>query len=52
MNMIVIIIEMVAFAGLFTAIVFGAYASGKQQTAAGIHNYPPDIREAIIVATI
>ena len=45
MNMMVIIIEMVVFAGLFTAIVFGAYASGKQQTAAGIHNYPPDIQE-------
>ena len=45
MNVIVIIIEMVVFAGLFTAIVFRAYASGKQQNAAGIHNYPPDIQE-------
>ena len=45
MNMMVIIIEMATFAGLFTAIVFIAYASGKQQTAAGIHNYPPDIQE-------
>ena len=45
MNMMVIIIEMVVFAGIFTAIVFSAYASGKQQTAAGIHNYPPDIQE-------
>ena len=45
MNITVVIIEMVVFAALFTAIVFGAFASGKQQSASGIHNYPPDIQE-------
>ena len=45
MNTTVIIIEMVAFATFFTVIVFSAYANGRHQTAAGIHNYPPDIQE-------
>ena len=41
----VILIEAVAFAALFTAIVFAAYRGDKKYSAAGIHNYPPDIQE-------
>ena len=41
----VILIEALAFAALFTAIIFTAYSGGRQYTAAGIHNYPPDIQE-------
>ena len=46
MSTLVIIIEMVAFAVLFTAIVFTAYRGFKKYSPAGIHNYPPDIQEA------
>lgn len=45
-NVLVLIIEMAAFAGLFTAIVFAAYRGDKKYSPAGIHNYPPDIQEA------
>ena len=41
----IILIEMIIFAVLFTAIVFAAYHGGKKYSAAGIHNYPPDIQE-------
>ena len=41
----VIVIEMLVFAGIFTAIIFIAYSGGRQYSAAGIHNYPPDIQE-------
>lgn len=41
----VILIEMAIFAAIFTAIVFALYSGGKQNSAAGIHNYPPDIQE-------
>lgn len=41
----IILIEMIIFAVLFTAIVFAAYHGGKKHSAAGIHNYPPDIQE-------
>ena len=41
----IILIEMIIFAVLFTAIVFTAYHGGKKYSAAGIHNYPPDIQE-------
>ena len=46
MSTLVIIIEMVAFAVLYTAIVFTAYRGVKKYSPAGIHNYPPDIQEA------
>ena len=41
----VILAEALAFAGLFTAIVFVAYRGDRKYSAAGIHNYPPDIQE-------
>ena len=41
----VIALEALAFAAVFTAIVFSAYRGDKKYSAAGIHNYPPDIRE-------
>lgn len=42
----VIVLEAFAFAAFFTAIVFSAYCGNKKYSAAGIHNYPPDIQEA------
>lgn len=45
MNVVVILIEMVVFAALFTAAVFATYRGDKKYSAAGIHNYPPDIQE-------
>ena len=41
----VIPLEAVAFAAIFTAIVFSAYRGDKMYTPAAIHNYPPDIQE-------
>ena len=41
----IILIEMAAFAALFTAIVLTAYRGDKKYTPAGIHNYPPDIQD-------
>ena len=41
----VILLEAVAFAAIFTAIVFSAYRGDKMYTPAAIHNYPPDIQE-------
>ena len=41
----VILIEMAVFAAIFTAIVMNAYRGDKKYSAAGIHNYPPDIQE-------
>lgn len=40
-----ILLEAVAFAAIFTAIVFFAYRGDKMYTPAAIHNYPPDIQE-------
>ncbi|MDO5108196.1 MAG: hypothetical protein Q4D39_07960, partial [Coriobacteriaceae bacterium] len=45
MNVPVILIEMAAFAALFTTIVMTAYKGDKKHTPAAIHNYPPDIQE-------
>ena len=42
MNIPVIIIEMAAFAALFTIIVF---KTTSRKTTTQVHNYPPDIRE-------
>lgn len=41
----VILIEMLAFAGIFTAIIFTYYRGDRKYSAASIHNYPPDIQE-------
>jgi uncharacterized membrane protein len=41
----VILIEMAVFAAIFTAIVMNTYRGDKKYSAAGIHNYPPDIQE-------
>ena len=41
----IIVLEALAFAGIFTAIVFLAYCGDKKYSPAGIHNYPPDIQE-------
>lgn len=43
MSIIVIIIEMLIFAALFTVVLF-SFINKKEMTA-GIHNYPPDIQE-------
>ena len=45
MNVPVILIEMAAFAALFTIVVMTAYRGDRKYTAAAIHNYPPDIQE-------
>lgn len=45
MNLRIILIEMVVFAAIFTAIIFIAYSGDKKHSAASIHNYPPDIQE-------
>ena len=45
MNVTVIVVEMIIFAVIFTVIVFSVYSGGRQYSAAGIHNYPPDIQE-------
>lgn len=45
MSIWVILAEMAVFAAIFTAILFAAYGGGRQYSAAGIHNYPPDIQE-------
>ena len=43
MKLSVILIEMLVFAGIFTAIIFSAL--NKKETTASIHNYPSDIQE-------
>ena len=45
MNIVIIIIEMIVFAALFTAGVFTAAKRGNKKSEANIHNYPPDIQE-------
>ncbi|MBQ9621449.1 MAG: hypothetical protein IJR41_05885, partial [Atopobiaceae bacterium] len=45
MNVPVILIEMAAFAALFTVIVMMACRGDRKYTPAAIHNYPPDIQE-------
>lgn len=41
----VILLEAMIFAAVFTAAVFLTYRGDKKYSAAGIHNYPPDIQE-------
>ena len=45
MSISVILIEMLIFAAIFTAIVFIAGSGDSKYSPAGIHNYPPDIQE-------
>ena len=45
MNLTIILMEMAAFAALFTAIVLPACRGDRKYSAAAIHNYPPDIQE-------
>ena len=45
MSIWVILIEMAAFAAIFTAIVFLASSGDRKHSPAAIHNYPPDIQE-------
>ena len=45
MNMTVILIEMAAFAALFTAVILCTYRGSGKHSAGAIHNYPPDIQE-------
>ena len=48
MNLWVILIEALVFAGLFTAILFVYFRGDRKYSAASIHNYPPDIREEYV----
>ena len=41
----VILIEMLVFAGIFTALVFINYGGNNKYSIGSIHNYPPDIQE-------
>ena len=45
MNIWVILVEMAVFSAIFTAIVFIFSCGDRKYSAAGIHNYPPDIQE-------
>ena len=45
MNLWVILIEALVFAGLFTAILFAYFRGDRKYSAASIHNHPPDIQE-------
>lgn len=45
MNIWVIVIEMIAFAAIFTAIIFLYFSGERKYSAASIHNYPPDIQK-------
>jgi hypothetical protein len=45
MSIWVILIEMIVFAAIFTAIIFTYYRGGRKYSPASIHNYPPDIQE-------
>ena len=45
MNIWIVLIEMVVFAAIFTAVVFLASRGDRKYSTASIHNYPPDIQE-------
>ena len=45
MNWKIILIEMFAFAAIFTLIIFIYYRGDRKYSAASIHNYPPEIQE-------
>ena len=44
MNIRIILIEMLVFAVIFTAIIFIYYRGDRKYSPASIHNYPPDIQ--------
>ena len=44
MNPWVILVEMAAFAAIFTAVIFAYYRGDRKHSPASIHNYPPDIQ--------
>ena len=44
MNAWIILCEMIAFAIIFTTIIFVSYRGEAKHSAAAIHNYPPDIQ--------
>jgi len=45
MNVRIILIEMIVFAAIFTAIIFTYYQGDRKYSPVSIHNYPPDIQE-------
>ncbi len=45
MNTAVILMEMAAFAALFTAVILLTYRGGGKTSTGAIHNYSPDIQE-------
>ncbi len=45
MNIWVILLEMVVFAAVFTAIIFAYYRGDRKYSPASIHNYPADIQQ-------
>ena len=45
MNIVVLIIEALIFAAIFTAVLFLYFHGERKYSAASIHNYPPDIQE-------
>ena len=45
MNTFVILVEMAAFAALFTLVILFTYRGDGKYSAGAIHNYPPDIQE-------
>ena len=44
MDIRVILVEMAAFAAIFTAVIFAYYRGDRKYSPASIHNYPPDIQ--------
>ena len=44
MNPWVILVEMAAFATIFTAVIFAYYRGDRIHSSASIHNYPSDIQ--------
>ena len=45
MNIRIILIEMLVFAAIFTAIIFTYYRGDRKYSPVSIHNYPPEIQE-------
>lgn len=45
MNIGIILIEMLVFAAIFTAVIFSYFRGDRKYSPASIHNYPPDIQE-------
>ena len=45
MSILVILIEMIVFVAIFTAIIFAYYRGDRKYSLASIHNYPPEIQK-------